>query len=73
MEAPGWWRGLACDNSLAEVDMSTCELELQWSELELRQLSIQKSHQVNQSSSINYSNTLFIFLEVGFYIERFPR
>ena len=42
MEAPGWLRGLACDNSLAEVDMSTCELELQWSETELRQLSIQK-------------------------------
>ena len=35
-------RGLVCDNSLVEVDMSTCELEQQWSELELRQLSIKK-------------------------------
>lgn len=47
MEAPGWRRGRVCDNSLVEVDMRTCELELLSSEMELRQLSIQKSHQEN--------------------------
>ena len=53
--------------------MWTCELELQSRETELRQLSIQKVPFRKTKFELGKIIILFILLEVGFYIERFPR